>query len=90
MLAHLPKALLISSVLAVVSAVMSTTVVIAASHAPEQPALADAAVAPPGDPCIVYSYEANGNRLSQAITASGGGLTPTWGTGTWGCFKWTP
>lgn len=43
-----------------------------------------------GDPCIVYTYDANGNRQSQTITVSGGGMTPTWGTGTWGCFKWTP
>jgi hypothetical protein len=42
------------------------------------------------DPCIVYTYDANGNRQTQMITVSGGGMTPTWGTGTWGCFKWTP
>src|ERR1700680_403609 len=42
------------------------------------------------DPCIVYTYDASGDRQTQTITISGGGMTPTWGTGTWGCFKWTP
>ncbi len=42
------------------------------------------------DPCIVYTYDGNGNRQSQTITVSGDGMTPSWGTGTWGCFKWTP
>lgn len=41
------------------------------------------------DPCIVYTYDASGNRQTQTITVSGGGLTPSWGTGTWGCFTWT-
>jgi YD repeat-containing protein len=39
--------------------------------------------------CVIYSYDANGNRLSQTINVGTGG-TPTWGTGTWGCFNWTP
>lgn len=42
------------------------------------------------DPCIIYTYDTNGNRLSQTITVSGGGMTPTWGSGIWGCFRWTP
>jgi hypothetical protein len=42
------------------------------------------------DPCIVYVYDSNGNRLFQTITVSGGVMSPTWGTGVWGCFAWTP
>ena len=38
--------------------------------------------------CIVYSYDANGNRLSQTVNIATGS-TPTWGSGVWGCFKWT-
>lgn len=39
--------------------------------------------------CIAYSYDANGNRLSQTNTASGSPESPTWGSGVWGCFIWT-
>jgi hypothetical protein len=39
---------------------------------------------------VVYTYDANGNRLSQTITVSGGPTAPTWGTAVWGCFTWTP
>jgi YD repeat-containing protein len=40
--------------------------------------------------CIVYAYDANGNRTSATTYAAGSLNTPTWGTGTWGCFIWTP
>lgn len=41
--------------------------------------------------CVLYAYDANGNRTSQSITSSGAPSgTPTWGTGTFGCFSWTP
>lgn len=41
--------------------------------------------------CIAYAYDANGNRTAVTRTAAGGApQTPTWGTGTWGCFVWTP
>jgi hypothetical protein len=40
--------------------------------------------------CIVYQYDANGNRTSQTVNVGGAPLTPTWGTGVWGCFNWTP
>jgi YD repeat-containing protein len=41
--------------------------------------------------CLAYAYDANGNRTSQTVTSSGGApQTPTWGTGTFGCFSWTP
>jgi uncharacterized protein RhaS with RHS repeats len=33
--------------------------------------------------CIVYSYDANGNRLSEAINVTTAGAT-----GVWGCFNW--
>jgi hypothetical protein len=36
--------------------------------------------------CIVYKYDANGNRLSETITVAAGGG----GTGVWGCFNWNP
>jgi hypothetical protein len=29
------------------------------------------------DPCIVYAYDLNGNRQSQTVTVSGGGMTPS-------------
>ena len=40
--------------------------------------------------CVVYSYDPVGNRTAQTNTLSGSPVTPVWGTGTWGCFKWTP
>lgn len=33
--------------------------------------------------CIVYTYDANGNRLSEAINVAASGAT-----GVWGCFNW--
>jgi uncharacterized protein RhaS with RHS repeats len=33
--------------------------------------------------CIIYSYDANGNRLSETINVSAAGAT-----GVWGCFNW--
>lgn len=40
--------------------------------------------------CIVYAYDANGNRTAQTNTISSPPESPVWGTGTWGCFYWTP
>ena len=40
--------------------------------------------------CIVYAYDASGNRTSQTNTSAGAPVTPTWGTGVFGCFYWTP
>lgn len=37
--------------------------------------------------CVIYTYDANGNRLSETVNVSTGS-TPTWGTGIWGCFDW--
>jgi hypothetical protein len=33
--------------------------------------------------CIVYSYDPNGNRLSETINVAAVGAT-----GVWGCFNW--
>jgi uncharacterized protein RhaS with RHS repeats len=33
--------------------------------------------------CIIYSYDPNGNRLSETINVSTAGAT-----GVWGCFNW--
>jgi|SRR3954454_2854170 hypothetical protein len=33
--------------------------------------------------CIVYSYDPNGNRLSETIN-----VTTVGATGVWGCFNW--
>ena len=40
--------------------------------------------------CAVYAYDPNGNRTSQTNTLGGLPIIPTWGSGTWGCFNWTP
>jgi YD repeat-containing protein len=37
--------------------------------------------------CVAYGYDANGNRTSQTNAISGG---PVWGTGSFGCFSWSP
>lgn len=37
--------------------------------------------------CVLYTYDPNGNRLSETITVGSGG-TSVWNTGVWGCFKW--
>jgi hypothetical protein len=33
--------------------------------------------------CIIYTYDLNGNRLSETTTVTAGSIT-----GTWGCFVW--
>jgi YD repeat-containing protein len=33
--------------------------------------------------CVVYSYDANGNRLTQTIN-----VTTSGSVGIWGCFNW--
>lgn len=39
--------------------------------------------------CVVYSYDANGNRTGRTVFAAGTPNTPTWGTGVYGCFNWS-
>jgi YD repeat-containing protein len=38
--------------------------------------------------CLVYTYDANGNRTSQTNTPAT--VTAVWGSGVFGCFSWTP
>jgi YD repeat-containing protein len=40
--------------------------------------------------CLTYVYDQAGNRTSQTTTIGGTREDPTWGTGYWGCFPWTP
>lgn len=40
--------------------------------------------------CVVYSYDASGNRTSQTNISGNGAPPLTWGTGVWGCVPWTP
>jgi len=40
--------------------------------------------------CVLYTYDANGNRTAQTNTVASTPETATWGTGSLGCFKWTP
>lgn len=37
--------------------------------------------------CLDYSYDLNGNRLSQTVSAAG--TSQTWGSTTYPCFEWT-
>ena len=39
--------------------------------------------------CVVYDYDPAGNRTSQTNTVSDTPEESTWGSGYWGCFKWT-
>jgi hypothetical protein len=39
--------------------------------------------------CIVYAYDANGNRTSQTISASTATVWPLWGSAVWNSFSWT-
>jgi len=38
-------------------------------------------------PCLLLSYDKNGNRTSQTINNSTSG-SAAWGAGTFGCFVW--
>ncbi len=38
-------------------------------------------------PCLLLSYDKNGNRTSQTINTSTSG-SAAWGAGTFGCFVW--
>ena len=37
--------------------------------------------------CIAYSYDAAGNRTSISNATNSPAI---WGSGTWGCFAWSP
>lgn len=40
--------------------------------------------------CIAYSYDANGNRLSEKILVTTAGSTGVWGCFNWNGAKWGP
>lgn len=41
--------------------------------------------------CVIYVYDANGNRTTQSYSMSSGPTSQNWGSGVWGCYlKWTP
>lgn len=40
--------------------------------------------------CIVYTYDPNGNRLSQTILVSTSASTGVWGCFSWNGAKWGP
>ena len=41
--------------------------------------------------CVVYTYDANGNRTAQSFSMSSVPASQNWGSGVWGCYlKWTP
>jgi YD repeat-containing protein len=37
--------------------------------------------------CVAYSYDQNGNRVSQINSTTSS--SATWGTSAWGCFLWS-
>ena len=39
--------------------------------------------------CVVYAYDASGNRTSQINYVATLTSRPVWGTATWGSFNWT-
>ena len=49
--------------------------------------IASGAVAFSTPSCILFSYDGTGNRTS---VTTGTLSAPTWNSGTWGCFAWTP
>jgi YD repeat-containing protein len=40
--------------------------------------------------CVVYAYDANGNRTSAVTTRGGTPELAEWGSGVWGCLAWSP
>lgn len=40
--------------------------------------------------CIAYTYDANGNRLSEKILVTTAGSTGVWGCFNWNGAKWGP
>jgi carbohydrate-selective porin OprB len=40
--------------------------------------------------CVVYNYDANGNRTAQTNTAFSGPQPMIWRARVWGCGLWTP
>ena len=40
--------------------------------------------------CVAYSYDPNGNRLSERVLVTGSGTTGVWGCFNWNNAKWGP
>jgi YD repeat-containing protein len=40
--------------------------------------------------CVMYSYDPNGNRLSETILVTSSGSTGVWGCFNWNQAKWGP
>jgi YD repeat-containing protein len=40
--------------------------------------------------CIAHKYNAQGNRAETVVTKADTPETSVWGTGAWGCSKWSP
>jgi YD repeat-containing protein len=40
--------------------------------------------------CVIYSYDANGNRTSQTVLVIGSSTTGVWGCFNWGQKNWGP
>lgn len=41
--------------------------------------------------CVIYTYDANGNRTMQSYSTPSSSSSQNWGSGVWGChLVWTP
>jgi YD repeat-containing protein len=40
--------------------------------------------------CLAYTYDANGNRLSETVLVTGSSSTGVWGCFNWNGAKWGP
>ena len=40
--------------------------------------------------CIIYTYDPNGNRLSETINVTSSGGPAVWGCFNWAAANWTP
>jgi YD repeat-containing protein len=40
--------------------------------------------------CVANTYDAQGNKTSTTITKADTPEMSVWGSGVWGCFKWSP
>lgn len=89
MIAHQARAPLMTSLLALLAVLVSGPTNASVSYTYDLAGRVTTAVYDNGT-CVAYAYDAAGNRTSQINTVSGTPVTPTWGTGTWGCFAWTP
>jgi YD repeat-containing protein len=40
--------------------------------------------------CVAHKYNSQGNRTSTSVTKADTPETSVWGSGVWGCSKWSP